>query len=126
MIFFLDSATSAWQWLGFDLLSNQWNRLPSLSFLATPDANLFKEFLFAGSGGLICVNVSKNPNVEQLVVCNPLTRAMRKLPPLNFPRQPVLMNLLLDKDTNNYKIIVVWNSSRAYSGHGTSPATFHS
>ena len=111
MIFFLDSATSAWQWLGFDLMSNQWNRLPSLSFLATPDANLFKEFLIAGSGGLICVNVSKNPNVEQLIVCNPLTRAMRKLPPLNFPRQPVLMNILLDKDTNNYKIIVAGSAT---------------
>ena len=111
MIFFLDSATSAWQWLGFDLISNQWNRLPSLSFLATPDANLFKEFLFAGSGGLICVNVSKNPNVEQLIVCNPLTRAVRKLPPLNFSRQPVLMNMLLDKDTNNYKIIVAGSAT---------------
>lgn len=106
MTFYLDSATSAWQWLGFDLMSNQWKRLPSLTFLATPDANLFKEFLFAGSGGLICADVSKNPKVEQLIVCNPLTRATRKLPPLNFPRQPVLMNLLLDKDTNNYKIIV--------------------
>ena len=110
MVFFIDPR-SGWHWLGFDLNANEWKRLPSLSFLATPDANLFKEFLVAGSGGLLCVNVSKQPGVEQIIICNPLTREMRKFPPMNFPRQPVLMNLLLDKDTNNYKVIVAGSAT---------------
>ena len=110
MVFFIDPR-SGWHWLGFDLNVNEWKRLPSLSFLATPDANLFKEFLVAGSGGLLCVNVSKQPGVEQIIICNPLTRDMRKLPPMNFPRQPVLINLILDKDTNNYKVIVAGSAT---------------
>jgi F-box interacting protein len=108
MVFFIDPR-SGWHWLGFDLNANEWKRLPSLSFLATPDA--IKEFSVAGSGGLLCVNVSKQPGVEQIIVCNPLTRDMRKLQPMNFPRQPVLMTLLLDKDTNNYKVIVAGNAT---------------
>ena len=110
MVFFIDPR-SGWHWLGLDLNANEWKRLPSLSFLATPDANLFKEFSVAGSGGLLCVNVSKQPGVEQIIVCNPLTRDMRKLQPMNFPRQPVLMTLLLDKDTNNYKVIVAGSAT---------------
>lgn len=104
MFFFIDAATQQWQWMGFDVLSNRWHRLPSLSFLATPTPDLFKEFLIAGSGGLLCVNVSKNPSAELLIVCNPVTRATKKLPPMHFPRQPVLMNLVLDAATGNYKV----------------------
>ena len=104
MFFFIDSATQLWQWAGFDVLSNRWHRLPSLSFLATPTPDLFKEFLIAGSGGLLCANVSKNPSAELLIVCNPVTRSMRELPPMHFPRQPVLMNLVLDAATGNYKV----------------------
>ena len=104
MYFFIDSATRTWQWMGFDVLSNRWQRLPSLSFLATPTPDLFKEFLIAGSGGLLCVNVSKNPSAERLIVCNPVTRDKTELPPMHFPRQPVLMNLVLDAATGNYKV----------------------
>ena len=106
MFFFIDDSASQqqWQWMGFDVLSNRWQRLPSLSFLATPTPDLFKEFLIAGSGGLLCVNVSKNPSAELLIVCNPVTKATRELPPMHFPRQPVLMNLVLDAATGNYKV----------------------
>ena len=105
LVFFTDPM-NGWHWVGFDLKAKKWCRLPPLSFLQTPDPGLFKEFSVAGSGGLLCVNVSKQPGVEQIIVCNPLTRDMRKLQPMNFPRQPMLMTLLLDKDTNNYKVIV--------------------
>ena len=50
MAFFIDSATSGWHWVGFDIISKKWSKLPSLSFVATPDADLFKEFLVVGSG----------------------------------------------------------------------------
>ena len=110
LVFFIDPM-SGWHWVGFDLKAKKWSRLPPLSFLETPDPGLMKEFLVAGSGGLLCVNVSKQPGVERIIICNPLTRDMRKLPPMNFPRQPVLMNLLLDKDTNNYKVIVAGSAT---------------
>ena len=102
---------SGWHWVGFDLKSKKWTRLPPLDFLETPDPGLIKEFLVAGSGGLLCVNVSKQHGVEQIIICNPLTRDMRKLPSMNLPRQPVIMNLLLDKDNNNYKVIVAGSAT---------------
>ena len=110
-VFFIDSAKSGWHWVGFDIISKKWSRLPSLSSLATPDADLFKEFLVVGSGGLLCVNISKQPDKEQLVVCNPLTQTTRAIPPMNFPRQPVVMHIILDKDTNNYKLIVAGSAT---------------
>ena len=30
---------------------------------------------------------------------------------MNFPRQPVVMHIILDKDTNNYKLIVVGSAT---------------
>jgi hypothetical protein len=110
LVFFIDPR-NGWHWVGFDLKSNAWCRLPPLSFLETPDPGLIKGFSVAGSGGLLCVNVSKQPGVEQIIICNPLTTDMRKLPTMTFPRQPVLMNLLLDKDTNNYKVIVAGSAT---------------
>ena len=110
LVFFIDPM-SGWHWVGFDLKSKKWTRLPPLDFLETPDPGLIKEFLVAGSGGLLCVNVSKQHGVEQIIICNPLTRDMRQLPSMNLPRQPVIMNLLLDKDTNNYKVIVAGSAT---------------
>ena len=53
------------------------------------------------------INVSKQHGLDQrLKTANPLTRANRELPPMNFLRQLVAMNILLNKDTNNYKILV--------------------
>ena len=38
--------------------------------------------------------------------CNPQTRAKRELSPMNSLSQLVAMNILLNKDTNNYQILV--------------------
>jgi hypothetical protein len=105
--FFIDPAERRWHWLGFDLITQKWSRLPSLSTdgIGFPDALLCKEFLVAGSGGLLCINVSTQPNSEKLKICNPVTGAIRELPPMNIPRQPVVMNIILDKETGNYKVI---------------------
>ena len=111
--FFIDPAERRWHWLGFDLISQKWSRLPSLSTdrIGFPDALLCKEFLVTGSGGLLCINVSTQPNLEKLKICNPVTGAIRDLPPMNFPRQPVVMHIILDKDINNYKVIVAGSAT---------------
>ena len=112
-VFFIDPAERRWHWLGFDLVSGKWSRLPSLSTdgVGFPDALLCKEFLVAGSGGLLCINVSTEPNLEKLKICNPVTGAIRDLPPMNFARQPVVMNIILDKETDDYKVIVAGSAT---------------
>ena len=81
----IDSRRGIMHCIGFDLNANNWKRLPSVRIISPPDPDFFKVHLVAGSGGLLCVNVSKQPGVEQIIICNPLTTNMRKLPPMNFP-----------------------------------------
>jgi hypothetical protein len=102
---------NAWQCTGFDLQSKTWTRLPTFSCLPTPDLNLFKEYSVCGSGGLMCANVSKVPHKEELVVFNLLTRETRQLPSLHYPRNPVLLHILVDSATNAYKVIAAGSSS---------------
>ena len=96
------------QWSGFDLLLKKWRPLPTLWCLPPPDQNLFKEYLVCAGNGLLCANVSKSLKNEKLVVCNPMTQISRVLPPLNFPRNPVLMHMVTN--ATSYKVIVVGSS----------------
>ena len=107
----------AWQCTAFNLESKRWTRLPSLSFLPTPDASLFKEYSVCGNGGIMCVNVSKTPHKEDLVVFNLLTRETRQLPSLNYPRNPVLIHILVDSATNAYKVVAAGCSSSSGEEH---------
>ena len=99
-----------WQCSGFDLLSGDWKRLPALTFLPPPEEDLFKEYFVAGGEGLFCINVSKVPHEERVIVCNPLTQKMVELPPLNSRRNPVLMHMLVNSTTKSYKVIVAGSS----------------
>ena len=101
----------AWQCTGLDLLSTTWRRLPTFSWLPTPDPTLFKEYLVCGNGSLMCANVSKSPHKEDLVVFNLLTGETRHLPSLNYPRNPVLIHILIDPATNAYKVVAAGSSS---------------
>ena len=101
---------------GFDLLSNKWRPLPMWGCLPFPDLGLFKEYLVCAGGGLLCANVSKSPEHEILVVCNPMTQISRVLPPLNFPRNPVLIHILAHPNTVSYKVIVAGSSGMS-GGH---------
>ena len=94
------------QWSGYDLVLKKWRPLPTLGCLPSPDIDLFKDYLVASGGGLLCANVSSSPHNEELVVCNPMTQTSRVLPPLNFPRNPVLMHMLVNPATKSYKVIV--------------------
>lgn len=99
-----------WQCSGFDLLTGDWKRLPALTFLPPPEEDLFKEYFVAGGEGLFCINVSKSPHEERVIVCNPLTQKTVELPPLNSRRNPVLMHMLVNSTTKSYKVIVAGSS----------------
>ena len=113
--FFMTDDVGDLHWYGFDTLLRKWTRLPSLNFakkiLPSPDPDLFKDYLMAGDGGLLCINVGKATGCEKLVVCNPLTGQVKVLPPLKYPRHPVLMHLRVDHDTGHYKVVVAGSAS---------------
>ena len=102
-------------WHGFDTKLRKWTRLPSLNFakeiLPSPDPDLFKDYLVAGDGGLLCMNVGKARGREKLIVCNPLTQHVKVLPPMCFPRHPVLMHLKVDHDSGHYKVFVAGSAA---------------
>lgn len=99
-----------WSVLGFDINAQTWRRLPPLKMLPAPDPELFKDFLVAGGVGLFCVNAGKSPDKEKLIICNPLTQEVRNLPPLNFPRHPVVMCVHVNLTANTYTVIVAGSS----------------
>lgn len=108
-----------WHWTAFDPTANKWRRLPPLTFLppnCTPDADLFKQFLFTTSNGLVCANFSKSSHEDRLIVFNPLTRQHRQLPPLLNRRNPVLLHILADPASQSYQILAA-GSSQAGDEH---------
>ncbi|KAG0602500.1 hypothetical protein M758_10G018400 [Ceratodon purpureus] len=106
-----------WQCTGYDLAANTWRRLPPFDFLPKLDPALFKDHAICAAGGIMCANVSTSSSMqEEIVVFNPMTRRWRKLPPLNHPRNPVLMHMLVDPSGNSYKVIVA-GSARAGHEH---------
>ncbi|KAG0589221.1 hypothetical protein KC19_1G005400 [Ceratodon purpureus] len=114
--FFMTDDEGDLHWHGFDTKLKKWTRLPSLNFaktiLPSPDPDLFKDYLMAGDGGLLCINVGKATGREKLVICNPLTQKVKELPPLNYPRHPVLMHLkIMDPDSGHYKVIVAGSAA---------------
>lgn len=115
---FLYTKNGALQWSGFDIHLQEWRSLPTLAcLLPSPGPNyLFKEYLVAAGCGLLCANISKSIDHEEIVVCNPMTQKIRVLPPLNSRRNPVLMHILVDPTTNSYKVIVA-GSSGMTQGH---------
>ena len=101
------------QWECFDITARRWSKMPPLSCLPAPDPRLWRADVFvAGGGGLFCVNVGKPPGMEEIFVCNPFTQEIRKLPPLNYRRHPMLIHVLDDKTSNTYKIIAAGSSMR--------------
>ena len=73
--FTTDSELGDMHWHGYDINLRKWSRLPSLNFakptLPSPDPDLFKDYLVAGDGGLLCIDVGIASGREKLVICNP-------------------------------------------------------
>jgi hypothetical protein len=92
----------------------KWRRLPPLTFLPPdchPDTDLFKQFLVCANSGLMCMNFSKSPHRERLIVFNPLSGDWRELPPLLHRRNPVLMHMLTDPTSNSYQVLVAGSAA---------------
>lgn len=101
------------QCLGYNLCSRKWLSAPiPLICLPKPRPSDESAWHIAGAGGLLCVNISRDPLKEKLVLCNPLTQKTLLLPPLNLRRNPVLIHLLVNNSTFSCKVIVA-GSSRA-------------
>lgn len=100
-----------WQCTGFDLLTKEWKRLTTLACLPSPDLNLFQQYSICGHGDLMCANVSKSSHKEELVVFNISTGEKKELPPLKFPRNPVLLHIWVDSVTDSYKVIAAGSAS---------------
>ncbi|KAG0559233.1 hypothetical protein KC19_10G089300 [Ceratodon purpureus] len=115
-----------WNCIGYDLHSNSWRSLPPLSYLPAPDANLFKEYSVTGHRTLMCAQLSKLPNKGELVVFNPLTGKKRVLPPLLYPRNPVLVHISVHYAAKSYTVIVAGSSSAREEYLSKKVEVFHS
>jgi hypothetical protein len=59
--------------------------------------------LYAHDGGLVCFVSTMN---LPILVCNPLTNEWKSLPPIDI-KQPVMVQLVMDAETGDYRVIVV-------------------
>lgn len=101
--------------MGYDSNNQRWNRLPSLRLLLPPrtqvQTTLKKDYLVASTGGLLCVDVSEFRTAERIFVLNPITQTSTELPPLNYRRGPVLLQVIVDAETRSYQVIVAGSAS---------------
>jgi F-box interacting protein len=115
--FFVREESGIWQCAGYDLVSNSWKKLPPFQMLPHLNPALFKDHSICGAHGIMCANVSTSSSThENMVVFNPVTGRWKKLPPLNRPRNPVLMHMVVDPAGMSYKVIVA-GSTRAGDEH---------
>jgi F-box interacting protein len=115
--FFVREESRVWQCAGYDLVSNSWKKLPPFQMLPHLNPVLFKDHSICGAHGIMCANVSASSSThEKMVVFNPVTGRWKKLPPLNRPRNPVLMHMVVDQAGTSYKVIVT-GSTRAGDEH---------
>nr|PNR46142.1 hypothetical protein PHYPA_013261 [Physcomitrium patens] len=111
-----------WQVVGLNyqahLMEDQkvWEKLPPFTF-ASPDPDLFKGFLVAGHGGLICAEVGNSDGPDKLVLYNPLTMKTLLLPSLIAPRHPVALSLHVTRSTKrdtyipSFRVIAVGSAA---------------
>lgn len=112
-VFYLEITTNMhmiWKWISYDIISQQWKKMPPFSSLPLPDVELFKDFFVAGGHGLVCVDVGKG-STEELILYQPLTKRKKVLPHLIHRRRPVLIHVIVDEVKNIYKIIVAGSST---------------
>jgi hypothetical protein len=112
---FFPGEDGLWRCAGYDLVSRSWKKLPPFHMLPRLDAALYKDYSICGARGIMCANVSTSSSThENMIVFNPVTGRWKKLPPLNHPRHPVLMHMLVDPAGESFKVIV---AGSARTGH---------
>ena len=119
------------EWIGYNDITQTWDRLPSLRTLVPPLAArripgrliLHEEiarrtvwqqnFNVSSSGGLLCAEVSRDRDVQRIIVCNPVTQRRKVLPPLQYRGKPELVRIIADPRTNSYQVIVLGRQSHS-------------
>ncbi|CAM6083625.1 unnamed protein product [Calypogeia fissa] len=84
----------------YDSALNKWHKLP----LCPPHSNTNP--FSAADGGLVCYFSYENGS-KSVVVCNPLTKSCRRLPPLlKTPSKVTMLAMVVDRVTKAYKVVV--------------------
>lgn len=98
------------RWSGYSAVTNKWQRMPPLSLPCLAGMKVW-----AGASGLLCFY--NRENTDRLVVCNPVTKQWRELPPMNHKwRWPCVTHMIADEETNSY--IIVMAGTEAYPSSG--------
>ncbi|KAG6553842.1 hypothetical protein Mapa_004759 [Marchantia paleacea] len=88
----------------YDSSLNKWHRIP----LSPPHSNT--NSFSAADGGLVCYFSYENGS-KSVVVCNPLTKSCRRLPPLlKVPSKVTMLAMVVDRVTKSYKVVVAGGS----------------
>ncbi|KAG0581608.1 hypothetical protein M758_4G252600 [Ceratodon purpureus] len=87
----------------YDPTTQRWHMLPHSFFLPCP---YFESVLVATAGGLLCFQGTGAQN-RYLSVSNPMTRTQRKLPPMLNMKSPYVVGMVMDREHQTYKILVV-------------------
>ncbi|CAM6056290.1 unnamed protein product [Sphagnum tenellum] len=100
--------------LAYDHTANQWQRMPSLSFLP-PGVRI----PMTGAGGLLCFRRDTS-----LFLCNPLTKAIQELPVIarNWIHY-ASVHLIVDKRAKAFKVIVAGKLRHNSSSSSSSSLT---
>ena len=115
-----------WRCAGYDLDAKAWRKLPPFAMLPGLDPKLFKDHFICGAGGFMCVYLSalneaitssQVPTCEKIVVFHALTGRWRELPPLNHPRSPVLMHMVVSATGDSFKVIVAGSARVVGDNH---------
>lgn len=87
-----------------DVRSNEWYKFA----IDTPYTEHSFITMCASDGGLVCIISRVKSNTPLLIiVCNPLTRQWKALPSLS-PIQPLMVQLVMNRDTKGYQVVVVY------------------
>lgn len=88
----------------YDPTSQKWHLLPHSFFFPCP---YFESVaVVATAGGLLCL-AGTGSQSRYLSVSNPMTRTLRKLPPMLHMKSPYVVGMLMDREQRTYKILVV-------------------
>ena len=92
--------------IGYNPTLQEWRRLP----LTFANEEFKIRYLVTSGGGLLCFYGKAGRLSAAVMVCNPLTKAWKVLPPI--PRKPVVIDvnlvklLIPDEETKSYKIFL--------------------
>lgn len=85
--------------------TQNWQIMPPMSFLP-PEV----KFVEGAAGGLLFFSIGVQFQPVKLFVCNPLTSTCRQLPEMKHKRTPIVRHMIVDKNSEAYKIVVAGNA----------------